>query len=134
MNKDERQSERKPKPLLIKKGFVVVEMVEGHIFDLDEGISSYEFSEEQARSQEELQCIDEDSRDDHAIMPAILTILETKKRGDDGESKTDADKLRLLANWFNYKNSDDPLPEVQRDLRRIAKKLERGEKEKKDEG
>ena len=37
---------------------------------------------------------------------------------------TDAEKLRLLADWFDMKYPHDTNPEVQQDLRRIANKLE----------
>ena len=38
--------------------------------------------------------------------------------------KTDGDKLRLLADWFDARYPEDPTPEVQNDLRRMAKKLD----------
>ena len=39
--------------------------------------------------------------------------------------KTDGEKLRLLADWFDVRYPEDPTPEVQNDLRRIAKKLDK---------
>lgn len=37
---------------------------------------------------------------------------------------TDAEKLRKVADWIDSKYPDDPDPEVQTDLRRIAELLE----------
>jgi len=38
---------------------------------------------------------------------------------------TDAQKLRLLADWFDTKYPNDPNTQVQTDLRRIAANIER---------
>ena len=38
---------------------------------------------------------------------------------------TDADKLRKLADWFDARYPDDPTPDVQNDLRRIAEAVSR---------
>ena len=40
---------------------------------------------------------------------------------------SDSEKLRLLADWFDAKFPNDPNPEVQNDLRKIANKLEESE-------
>ena len=37
---------------------------------------------------------------------------------------TDADKLRKLAEWFDYKYPNDQNPEIQDDLRDMANRLE----------
>jgi len=38
--------------------------------------------------------------------------------------KTDGDKLRLIADYFDAKYPDDPTPDVQNDLRRMADRLD----------
>ncbi len=38
--------------------------------------------------------------------------------------KTDSEKLRLLADWFDIIYPDDPNPEIQKDLRRMADEWE----------
>lgn len=43
---------------------------------------------------------------------------------------TDSEKLLLLAEWFDMKYPNDPNPEVQTDLRRIATRIELLEKRK----
>jgi hypothetical protein len=39
-------------------------------------------------------------------------------------NQSDSDKLNLLANWFDAKYPDDFNPEIQTDLRRMAKRLD----------
>ena len=44
--------------------------------------------------------------------------------------KTDGDKLRLIADYFDVKYPDDPTPYVQNDLRRMADRLDKLDNEK----
>ena len=43
---------------------------------------------------------------------------------DNGMIETDGEKLRLLADWFDKRYPDDPTPDVQNDLRRMADRLD----------